>query len=34
MPEDAVVRPELVVLTGDSIFQKEAWRVLAMKVPS
>ena len=34
LPEDAVVHPELVVLTEDSIFRKEAWRVLAMKVRS
>ena len=34
LPENAIVQPELVVLTEDSIFRKEAWRVLAMKVLS
>ena len=32
LPDGAVVQPELVVLTEDTIFRKEAWRVLGMKV--
>jgi len=32
LPRDAIIHPELVVLTEGTVFTKEAWRAMAMKV--